>query len=81
MPFTILFVKGADPSVPGIEKLSFSKIARITKPDKYGDGGGLYLQVTKSLIKSWIFRHAKDGVEHSLGLGPLHTVGLEEARN
>ena len=64
----------------GIEKLTTSKLARILKPGRYGDGGGLYLQVTKRLTKSWIFRYQRRGVEHYMGLGSLHTLDLKEAR-
>lgn len=46
----------------------------------YADGGGLYLQVSRSGTKSWIFRFALDGREREMGLGPLHTIGLSEAR-
>ncbi|MCL2876745.1 MAG: tyrosine-type recombinase/integrase [Betaproteobacteria bacterium] len=66
--------------MPGIEKLSASKVARITKPGKYGDGNGLYLQVTKTLVKSWVFRYQIDNKEHYMGLGPLRLVNLKEAR-
>jgi Arm DNA-binding domain len=49
------------------------------------DGGGLYLQVITGndghLNKSWLFRFAIDGHERRMGLGPLHTIGLGEARD
>jgi integrase len=59
------------------------------------DGGGLWLQVSKGkhdqINKSWIFRYAAAGTktsrtgrkyrrERQMGLGPLHTVGLADAR-
>jgi integrase len=59
------------------------------------DGGGLWLQVTSGkdgqINKSWVFRYAAAGTttsrtgrtyrrERQMGLGPLHTVGLAEAR-
>jgi integrase len=69
-----------DHIVPGIEKLTLSKIARISKPGRYSDGGGLYLQVTKRLTKSWIFRYQRQGTEHYMGLGSLCWISLEEAR-
>lgn len=64
----------------GVEKLTAMKVARISKPGKYADGKGLYLQVTKALVKSWLFRYELHKVEHAMGLGPLHTVGLADAR-
>ena len=63
-----------------IEKLTARQVVRILSPGKYGDGGGLYLQVSKTLVKSWIFRFSIDGIEHYMGLGPLHLVRLKEAR-
>ena len=39
-----------------IGKLSALKVAREKRPGVYGDGGGLYLQITKRGSKSWIFR-------------------------
>jgi Arm domain-containing DNA-binding protein len=37
-------------------KLTALKVAREKRPGLYGDGGGLYLQVTARGSKSWIFR-------------------------
>jgi integrase len=48
------------------------------------DGGNLYLQITRGsdgLRRSWTFRYEFDGRRHELGLGPLHTLGLTEARD
>jgi integrase len=46
----------------------------------HGDGGGLYLQVTPSGARTWIFRFKLQGRSREMGLGPLHTVKLAEAR-
>jgi integrase len=46
----------------------------------YADGGGLYLQVTGSGAKSWIFRFSLRGRAREMGLGPLQTVPLADAR-
>lgn len=64
----------------GIEKLSALKVARLSKPGRYGDGKGLYLQISKPGVKSWIFRFEREGKERFMGLGPLHTVSLADAR-
>jgi integrase len=49
-----------------------------------GDGGGLWLQVTRGagdhLRRSWTFRYEIDGKRHEMGLGALHTFSLAEAR-
>ena len=64
----------------GIERLTALKVARATKPGRYGDGKGLHLQITKSGVKSWVFRYERGGKERLMGLGPLHTVSLADAR-
>ena len=61
-------------------RLSIKKIAKLTEPGRYGDGHGLYLQVVSPTNRSWIFRYERDAKERMLGLGPLHTFTLEEAR-
>jgi integrase len=61
-------------------KLSAVKVARITKPGMYSDGGGLYLQVSTLGGRSWIFMYKTNGREREMGLGPLHTISLSEAR-
>jgi len=63
-----------------INKLSQFKLASYTKRGAYSDGGGLYLQVSKWGTKAWIFRYERLGKRHLMGLGPLHTVSLAEAR-
>jgi integrase len=63
-----------------IEKLSALAVARAKEPGYYGDGAGLYLQVSKSGTKSWIFRFTFRGKAREMGLGALHTVSLALAR-
>jgi integrase len=46
----------------------------------YGDGHGLYLQVGGNQAKSWLFRYMVKGKARGMGLGPVHTVSLAEAR-
>ncbi|MGJ0454146.1 MAG: tyrosine-type recombinase/integrase [Methylocystis sp.] len=62
-----------------LAKLSPLGVKRATKPGLYSDGGGLYLQIAEGGSKSWIFRYGAAGKRY-LGLGPLHTIGLAEAR-
>ena len=63
-----------------IGKLKALNVARKKKPGLYPDGGGLYLQVTAAGSRSWIFRYALLGKTRYMGLGPLHAVGLADAR-
>ena len=60
--------------------LSARRVASISKAGRYLDANGLYLQVMPSGVKSWILRYSRSGRERWLGLGPLHVVGLAEAR-
>ena len=64
-----------------MHKLTVAKIKNLTKRGLYGDGGGLYLQITKEGNKSWIFRYTVAGKQKNHGLGALHTINLAEARD
>ncbi len=61
-------------------RLSAIKVQRLRKPGRYGDGRGLWLQVSKSGSKAWLFRYMVQGRARQMGLGALHTVGLADAR-
>ena len=66
-----------------IHKLKWSKVRSITTDGMYGDGGNLWLSVTNDGSgKSWVFRWTVPGTrrERVMGLGPVHTVDLDEAR-
>lgn len=64
-----------------INRLSQMKVTKTTKPGLYADGGGLYLQITKAGVKSWLFRYMLAGKARGMGLGPIRTIGLAEARS
>lgn len=62
-----------------LNKLSAVQVNKLKTVEGYhGDGGGLWLQGGRS--QSWIFRYARAGKTTDMGLGPLHTVTLAEAR-
>src|SRR6516162_1795053 len=63
-----------------IGKLTQAMVKNAVRRGYYSDGGGLYLQVGASGSKSWVFRYKVGGKLYEMGLGPLHTVGLAEAR-
>lgn len=63
-----------------IHKLTAKEVEKKTAPGLYGDGGGLTLQITKAGVKSWLFRYMIDGRARGMGLGPVHTISLAEAR-
>ncbi|ASP84353.1 integrase [Sinorhizobium meliloti] len=55
------------------------KSITASKAVKLRDGGGLWL-VTKGGGRYWIFSYTFAGMRREMGLGPLHTVGLADAR-
>lgn len=63
-----------------LNRLTAVQVTRAKKPGFYSDGGGLYLQITRTLAKSWLFRYMRRGVSRGMGLGPIHTVSLADAR-
>jgi integrase len=62
-------------------RLSQTRANKITKPGRYGDGAGLYLQITKEQSRAWVFRYERNGVERWMGLGPCRDFDLEDARD
>lgn len=50
------------------------------KPGLYGDGGGLYLQVSSFETKAWVFRYMMAGRPRKMGLGDFELVSLKDAR-
>ncbi len=56
------------------------KAITASKATKLRDGGGLYL-VSKGSGRYWIFNFTFAGLRREMGLGPLHTVGLADARD
>ena len=55
------------------------KAIAASKAPKLRDGGGLWL-VTKGSGRYWILDYRFGGRRREMGLGPLHTVGLADAR-
>jgi integrase len=50
------------------------------KAGYYLDGDGLYLQVSKSGAKSWIYRYQLNGRRREMGLGSLADISAKDAR-
>lgn len=61
-------------------RLNALQVAKLKTQGRYPDGGNLYLQVSESGSKSWLFRYAIDGKERQLGLGSESDFTLAEAR-
>jgi integrase len=62
------------------KRLSALAVTKVTKPGMYADGLGLYLRVGPTGAKSWVFRYRVGNGRRDMGLGPLHTVTLADAR-
>jgi len=62
------------------KRLNALQVKAIDKPGMHHDGQGLYLQVTKSGSKSWIYRYTRNGKARTMGLGGYPLIGLAKAR-
>jgi integrase len=63
----------------GINKLSARTVATLAKPGRYGDGGGLYLVVSQTGARKWVFRFTFGGRVTEMGFGNA-AVSLAQAR-
>lgn len=63
-----------------INRLKPVVIQRPMARGYYPDGGGLYLQVTESGAKTWIYRYTIAGRTRDMGLGSFAALSLGEAR-
>lgn len=63
-----------------INKLTDLKVKRATGSGVLSDGGGLYLQLTKSGARSWFYRYETSGKGRKKGLGGYPAVSLSQAR-
>ncbi len=63
----------------GRSKLTAMGVAKLKSPGMYGDGNGLWLQITPG-GKSWIFRFTLHGRAREMGLGSSAIYSLAEAR-
>lgn len=63
-----------------MQRLTVKSVSAKKRPRYYADGDGLYLQISPSGSKSWIFRFMLSGKAREMGLGSLKIVSLAEAR-
>src|SRR3954452_17674119 len=61
-------------------KLSAVEVSKAKGPAVLHDGGGLYLRVSSTGAKSWVFRFQIEGKRRDMGLGPYPDVTLARAR-
>ncbi len=63
-----------------VRKLSARGVATVTKPGRHSDGAGLYLNVTETGARSWLFMWKVAGRRREMGLGSARDVPLARAR-
>ena len=61
-------------------QLTAITVASLKDKGLHPDGNGLYLRVTESGTKNWIYRYTLDGKARDMGLGSLAAVSLAKAR-
>lgn len=61
-------------------KLSAVEATKAKGPAVLHDGGGLYLRVSATGARSWVFRFQIDGKRRDMGLGPFPDISLADAR-
>ncbi len=62
------------------KKLTALSIRAIKEPGYHSAGSNLFLQVSKTGTKSWIFRFGQDGKKREMGLGSFEVVSLLAAQ-
>lgn len=55
-------------------------VRRLEKSGLHADGNGLYLSVSKTGAKAWVYIYTRAKKRVELGLGPVHAVSLSQAR-
>ena len=63
-----------------LNRLSAKTVLSLSRPGRHADGGNLYLLVSKTGAKSWVFMYRHAGAQRELGLGSLRDVPLASAR-
>ena len=64
-----------------MQKLSAVQVKKLSSPGRYADGNCLYLTISESGSKSWLFRNVVPGRRHDRGVGSVNLVSLVEARD
>lgn len=62
-------------------RLTDAKLRTLTEPGKHFDGGGLYLELTKTGGRYWRMKYRHGGKEKRLAFGVYPAVSLKDARD
>ena len=63
-----------------LHRLSAVAIKHLNRAGWHADGGGLFLEIDPSGAKRWAMRLTVNAKRRDFGLGPLHKVSLQQAR-
>jgi hypothetical protein len=63
-----------------VNRLSARAVRAIAKPGRHADGRNLYLNLTATGARSWVFLYKFGGRQREMGLGSLDAVPLARAR-
>jgi integrase len=63
-----------------VGKLTAARLKNLTEPGRYSDGDGLFLVVKPAGGRNWVLRALCGGKRRDIGLGPLKSVDLGDAR-
>ncbi len=64
-----------------IHKLTVTQVKALRKPGRHSDGGGLYVNVTKTGTKSWLFMWSNGEGRKEMGLGAFPAITVAKARS
>jgi integrase len=64
-----------------MKDLTAKAVAALREPGKHRVSRNLYLQITETAARSWLFRYMRHGVPRWHGLGAYELVSLAEARD
>ncbi len=63
-----------------LNKLSAVQAAKLKKPGRHSDGGGLYLSIDTEGRRRWVFMYVRGGRRAELGVGGGRDMSLAKAR-
>ena len=63
-----------------INQLSAATVKNESRPGRYADGNGLYLIVSETGARQWLWRGIVHGRRRDVGIGPARLVLLKDAR-
>jgi integrase len=66
--------------VRNVHRLTALAVKRAKRPGFYSDGGGLYLLVSKTGARSWVFRFSLNGKAYMQGIGSAAANGVTLAQ-